>query len=268
MGLRVCADFRVIDESDDWIVVDKPAPLIVHPANGKPEPTLLGGVCRLLAFEIANGARPAVVNRLDRDTSGVVVVAKHPAAARELGGMFERREVSKEYTAVVRGWPDRDEWGCDLPLLRAGAEHAPRDFPAIWVRQIPHPAGRPCSTRFRVLRRFERGENRFAVIRCVPVTGRMHQIRVHLAASGFPVVGDKVYDGDGTAYVEWMADRWTPEWSRRMLLPRHALHASSLSLSWQGIGRCWTSPLPADLASLANPRGLSFGVAAGSVSHG
>ena len=89
-------DFSLVDESADWLVVDKPAPLIVHPANRKPEPTLLGGIERLLAFEMENGAKPAIVNRLDRDTSGLVLVAKHTLAARQVCMIFERREVEKE----------------------------------------------------------------------------------------------------------------------------------------------------------------------------
>ena len=106
MSLQVVVNFKVIDECDDWIVVDKPAPLIVHPANRKPEPTLLGGIEHLLAYEIENGACPAIVNRLDRDTSGLVLIAKHTAAARELGMIFERREAVKEYVAIVIGWPE------------------------------------------------------------------------------------------------------------------------------------------------------------------
>ena len=96
MSLQVAVNFRVIDESADWIVVDKPAPLIVHPANRKPEPTLLGGLERLLAYEIENGATLGIVTRLDRDTSGLVLVAKNKAAARELGRIFENRQARKE----------------------------------------------------------------------------------------------------------------------------------------------------------------------------
>ena len=203
MSLQVVVNFRVIDESDDWIVVDKPAPLIVHPANRKPEPTLLGGIEHLLAYEIQNGACPAIVNRLDRDTSGVVLVAKHTAAARELGMIFQRREAVKEYSAIVIGWPDEDEWECAAPILRAG-EIGPSP---IWVRQIVHPSGRDCRTRFRVEQRFERKEGRFALVRCFPATGRMHQIRVHLAHCGHPILGDKLYSGDGSG-ICGMDGRW------------------------------------------------------------
>jgi 23S rRNA pseudouridine1911/1915/1917 synthase len=245
MSLQVVVNFQVIDESTDWIVVDKPAPLIVHPANRKPEPTLLGGVEHLLAYEIENGACPAIVNRLDRDTSGLVIVAKHTAAARELGMIFERREVEKEYLAIVKRWPETDSWDCDAPILRAG-EIGPSP---IWVRQIVHTAGRDCRTRFRVERRFERGEGKFALVRCFAETGRMHQLRVHLAHAGHPIVGDKLYSGDGTEYIEWMKDGWTPELQHRLLLPRHALHAAKLSLPWREQHIEWQAGLPKDLVN-------------------
>jgi 23S rRNA pseudouridine1911/1915/1917 synthase len=244
MSLQVVVNFRVIDECADWIVVDKPAPLIVHPANRKPEPTLLGGVEHLLAYEIENGACPAIVNRLDRDTSGLVVVAKHTAAARELGMIFERREVEKEYLAVVTGWPEADEWECSEPIIRAG-EIGPS---SIWVRQVVHPSGRECRTRFRVEWRFERKEGKFALVRCFPETGRMHQLRVHLAHAGHPILGDKLYSGDGTEYIEWMKDGWTPGLQQRLMLPRHALHAAKLALPWREKLIEWQSGLPQDLA--------------------
>lgn len=249
-------NFRVLDECDDWLVVDKPAPLIVHPANRKPEPTLLGGVEHLLAYEIENGACPAIVNRLDRETSGVVVVAKHTAAARDLGGIFTRREAHKEYLAVVHGWPAAAGWSCEEPILRAG-ELGPS---AIWVRQIVHPQGKPCVTRFEVVARFERAEGRFAVVRCWPETGRMHQLRVHLAHGGHPIVGDKLYSGTGEEYLEWMAAGWTEDLGRRLWLPRQALHAARLALPWRGQLRDWQAELPPDLADFVAGRPLVLGI--------
>ena len=243
MSLQVVVNFQVIDESDDWIVVDKPAPLIVHPANRKPEPTLLGGIEMLLAYEMENGARPGIVTRLDRETSGLVLVAKHPAAARELGGVFTRREAAKEYLAVVHGWPVADDWVCEAPILRAG-ELGPTP---IWVRQTVHPAGKACLTHFAVTTRFERTEGRFALVRCFPATGRMHQLRVHLASGGHPIVGDKLYSGNGEEYIEWMATGWTPALARRLWLPRHALHAAALAVPWQGRQLAWRSELAQDL---------------------
>jgi 23S rRNA pseudouridine1911/1915/1917 synthase len=243
MSLQVVVNFEVIDESADWIVVSKPAPLIVHPANRKPEPTLLGGLENLLAYDIANGAKLGIVTRLDRDTSGLVLVAKTTHAARELGWRFERREVHKEYLAIVHGWPEGSGWECAEPLLRAG-DQMESD---IWVRQMVHPLGRACRTGFKVERRFERSEGKFSLIRCFPETGRMHQIRVHLAHSGFPILGDKIYAGDGSEYLEWMAHGWTPELARRLILLRHALHAAVLEVPWEGRMMRWQSELGRDL---------------------
>jgi len=247
MSLQVVVNFTVVAESAAWLVVDKPAPLIVHPANRQPEPTLLGGVEQLLAYDIANGAAPAIVNRLDRETSGLVLIAKHQAAARELGMIFQRREAAKQYLAIVHGWPDQDEWECAAPIIRAG-EVGPS---AIWVRQIVHPDGRPCLTRFRVERRFERPEGQFALLRCFPISGRMHQIRVHLAHGGHPIIGDKLYAADGAAYLTWMADGWTPALQAQLLLPRHALHAARLGLPWGGCWLEWQADLPPELANFA-----------------
>jgi 23S rRNA pseudouridine1911/1915/1917 synthase len=253
MSLQVVVNFTVIDESEDWIVVDKPAPLIVHPANRKPEPTLLGGIEQLLAFEIENGACPAIVNRLDRDTSGVVIVAKTKAAARTLGMVFERREAVKEYHAIVLGWPEPDEWGCNEPIARAG-DLGPSN---IWVRQVVSSEGRDSATRFRVLQRFERAEGRFSLVQCFPETGRMHQIRVHLAHTGHPIVGDKLYSGDGAEYLEWMADGWTAALRKKLLLSRHALHASKLALPWNGQLLEWKSPLADELRDFCEGKSCS-----------
>lgn len=253
MSLQVVVNFRVIDESADWIVVDKPAPLIVHPANLKPEPTLLGGLEQLLAYEIQNGACLGIITRLDRETSGVVLVAKHTQAARELGWIFERREAKKEYLAIVSGWPELDAWECAEPIIRAG-ELGPSD---IWVRQVVSPHGRDCLTRFQVEHRFEREDGKFSQVRCFPETGRMHQIRVHLASCGFPIVGDKLYSGDGSEYLEWMATGWTPELQRRLFLPRHALHAARLEITWLSRPIRWEADLGKDLVEFCEGREIS-----------
>lgn len=258
MNLQVIPNFRVIDETDDWVVVDKPAPLIVHPANNKPEPTLLGGLQSLFSYEIANGATFGIVTRLDRETSGVVLVAKHTAAARELGMIFERREAAKEYLAIVIGWPGQEDWICDVPIRRAG------DFREsdIWVRQVVDQSGKECLTRFLVQERFTRKEGRFALVRCFPQTGRMHQIRVHLAHSGFPIVGDKIYSGDGGEYLTWMAGGWSESLAETLLLPRHALHASRLGVTWNGNEVSWEADLAVDLRDFisGNEPGLSADV--------
>lgn len=246
--------FSVIDETEDWVVVDKPAPLIVHPANDKPEPTLLGGLQQLFSYEIENGACLGIVTRLDRETSGVVLVAKHTAAARELGGIFERREAKKEYLAIVCGWPEEDEWVCSARIIRGG-EVGETD---IWVRQVVDDRGKACETMFSVERRFQRDDVNYSLVRCFPETGRMHQIRVHLAASGYPIVGDKVYSGDGKEYLEWMKTGWTDDLAGRLSLPRHALHATGLGICWEGREICWESPLPKDLVDFIHGHEVGF----------
>ena len=112
--------FEVAAESGDWIVVDKGAPLIVHPSNGKKEPCLLEGVEALLSYEIANGAALSLVNRLDRETSGLTLVAKNKRAARELGRAMQRRLIHKEYLAIVQEWPEWTETACTAPILETG----------------------------------------------------------------------------------------------------------------------------------------------------
>jgi len=242
--IAVKAEFSVVDETDGWIVVDKAAPLVVHPTGTCDEPTLLGGLGALLAFEVANGARILLVNRLDRETSGLVLVAKNRKIAGAFGRVFAGREVRKEYRAIVRGWPGRDEWRVEAPIRRLGevAESA------IWVRQCVDAGGRASATGFRVERRIERSEGRFALVRCLPETGRMHQIRVHLEHSGHPIVGDKIYGGDPDAYLEFIDGGWNRDLERRLLMPRQALHSARLEVPWEGEWLVWESPMAPDMA--------------------
>src|SRR5436189_5674602 len=118
--IRERRDFKIIDETDDYVVVDKPPLLLIHPTKRNGATTLWAELRQLLAFEIANGGQVSIVNRLDRETSGIVLVAKTTAAAREFGLVMQSHQVSKEYHAIVWGWP---EWDCktvDAPIIRQG----------------------------------------------------------------------------------------------------------------------------------------------------
>jgi 23S rRNA pseudouridine1911/1915/1917 synthase len=239
-------NFRIVAESDDVIVVDKPPFLLVHPTKPSAARTLWGELKQLLAFEIANGGQVSIVNRLDRETSGLVLVAKNAATARRLGLLMQEQRIAKEYLAVVWGWPDWETTFVDAPLARQGA-HIPS---LIWLKQMIHPAGAPARTDFWVERRFTReSDERFAIVRAFPRTGRTHQIRVHLASLGHAIVGDKIYGPDERHYLEFIETGWTPKLERQLLLPRHSLHSAALEIT---NGDRWTSDLPPDLAEFVS----------------
>lgn len=244
--IRNNATFSILDEADDWIVVDKPAPLQIHPGDPNGPPTLWHRLCDLLSYEIANGGQVSIINRLDRETSGVVLVAKTKEMARLFGMAMQERRIEKTYTALVHGWPEWDEKVLEAAILRAGEVQESE----IWVKQIVHPEGAPCLTRFRALQRLERNGERFALVEAKPETGRMHQIRVHLNHLGLPIVGDKLYGRDERCYLEFIETGWTPELERRLLLPRQALHSSRLELNIEGFPAFWEAPVPAEFLQL------------------
>ena len=242
-GANRRADFAIVAESTDWIVVDKPPFLLVHPTKPGNVRTLWCELKQLLAFEIANGGQVSIVNRLDRETSGLILVAKNAASARRFGLLMQDQRIAKEYLAIIWGWPEWERTRVDAPLVRQGVHQSS----AIWLKQMIHPAGgAPAQTEFEVKERFTRGNGeRFSVIRAFPRTGRTHQIRVHLASLGHPIVGDKIYGPDEQLYLEFIETGWTPIIESQLLLPRHALHSAALEIE---NGERWTSALPPDLA--------------------
>lgn len=250
--IAVRPEYEVAYEDAEVLVVSKAAPLLMHPVGrSKSEPTLLQGVSALLAYELACGGQVSLINRLDRETSGLVLIAKTPQAAHELGCAMMRREVHKTYLAVVRGLPAWRCACCAEPIGRM-ADAAPTQ---VRVRQACHPSGKPCRTYFRVLKRVgAHGElPPMSLLECRPVTGRMHQIRVHLEHMGYPLVGDKIYGGDETRYLRFVEQGYTPELARELILPRHALHASALEFPYAGRTLRVQSALPDDMAALLAP---------------
>lgn len=240
-------NFRVVTEGVDWVVVDKPAGLLTHPTRPDGTPTLWGGLRALLAYELANRGNVSIITRLDRETSGLVLVALKRARAREFGLAMQRGGIGKEYLAVVRGWPAWDALAIEAPIVRQGEV---RDS-AIWLKRCVHPQGAEARTDVRVERRFEREGAGFALVRARPLTGRTHQIRVHLAHVGHALVGDKIYGAREEAYLEFIETGWTPKLAAELLLPRHALHACALELPDEGAWRRVTCSLSSDLARFA-----------------
>ena len=238
-------DFRMVAESEDHAVIDKPPFLLMHPTKPDGKRTLWGELRELFAFEIANGGQVSIVNRLDRETSGLVLVAKTASAARRFGLLMQKQRLVKEYVAIVWGWPEWDKHIVDAPLDRLG-KYEPS---AIWLKQSIHADGSQAFTEFRVENRFLKtttAGDRFSVIRATPRTGRTHQIRVHLASIGHPVVGDKIYGPQEQLYLQFIKTGWTGELQRHLLLPRHALHSAKLAIAGEVE---WISDLPPDLAN-------------------
>jgi 23S rRNA pseudouridine1911/1915/1917 synthase len=173
------------------------------------------------------------------------LIAKNREAARRFGKAMERQQIKKEYLAIVHGWPAWETTLVDAPLARQGA-HGPS---AIWLKQAIHERGAAAQTEFRVESRFIRQndepKDRFAIVRAIPRTGRTHQIRVHLAHRGHPIVGDKIYGPNEQLYLQFIEAGWTHQLARQLLLPRHALHSARICV--EGEFDC-QSPLPDDLA--------------------
>ena len=223
---------------DEWLLVlDKPAGLPVHATARYHNNTVVGQ----LLEKYGPGFEASPAHRLDRETSGLLVCGRTRKASAYLAERFARSEVSKEYLAIVEGKPP-EQFDVDAPI----AEGTPLIRIAVRIDQV---AGKPAQTHFEVIERFTRDQADFAVVRCVPRTGRQHQIRIHAQAAGYPLVGDKMY-GPGPEYF----DRFTKgtlddaAWAR-LRLPRHALHASVMSFVHPGTRQLvrFESPLPADL---------------------
>lgn len=238
--------FRVLGETDDLLAVEKPPFMLIHPTRPGGGVTLWDHLRELLAYEIAGGGQVSLINRLDRETSGIVLVAKNSRSARSFHRAMKRGEIEKEYLAIVAGWPERDRWSVDEPILRLGEVGPSR----IWLKRGIHPEGAAARTLFSAEQRFSHPlHGKLALIRCHPLTGRTHQIRVHLSHSGYPVVGDKLYGPSEQCYLDLIEGGWSAELEKMLLLPRHALHSSGLSVTLDGRHYAWSSGLPADLES-------------------
>lgn len=217
--------FDIIYEDDELLVVNKPADLVCHPTKGDEFSSLISRV----RLHLGPAVSPHLVNRLDRETSGVTVVAKNAAVAGELGRLWEARAVEKEYLAIVHGHVRNDHGLIDAPLGRA--EHS-----RVAIKDCVRVDGSPAQTEFQVERRLGTpvAGPTYSLLRVHPQTGRKHQIRIHLAHLGHPIVGDKIYGGDEDLYLALVEHRLTDEQRARLILPNQALHASAVRFPWRG----------------------------------
>lgn len=222
--------FPIVFEDEDWLVVHKPADLVCHPTKGDARSSLISRV----RLYLGPGSAPQFVNRLDRETSGLVVCAKHAAAARDLRRIWESRQVTKRYLAIVHGNPVAPTGWITAPL-------GPDPDSPVAIKDRVRPDGAPAETRWEKIGVFRRAEGEFALLRVEPLTGRKHQIRIHLAHGGHPVVGDKLYGGDEQAYLALVERRLTEAQRQRLILPCQALHAAELEFVWRGETRRFKS---------------------------
>jgi 23S rRNA pseudouridine1911/1915/1917 synthase len=243
----------LIAQHADFVVVAKPPDLLSHPTRPDGKPSLLGWLQARFPGEFV-----ALVNRLDRETSGTVLVARSAEAASQLGALTMRREIRKHYLALVLGRVEAEHGAIDAPIGRLGI--SPEN--PIWLRQgvigPDDPLGRKSAaarTEFwRLVASGPDAPNPLSLLRLQAHTGRLHQLRVHLASIGHPVIGDKIYGPDPNLYLKFIAEGWTGEHQRMLGLSRHALHAHELQFPWNGEPLDFSAPLPDDLRDLLHSR--------------
>ncbi len=228
----------VVYEDESLAIINKPAGMMVHAGAGRDEARSRGTLVNALLHRfgalsgVGGELRPGIVHRLDKNTSGLIVVAKDNIAHRRIAEQFSRRKVKKKYIALVHGWPKRERGTIDLPIGRD---------PVRRIRMTTKTrAGRSAVSHYQVVRRIESPLGKFALVEVKIDTGRTHQIRVHLAALGHPVVGDTLYGAPA---------KLKPGKKAPATLTRNFLHAAELNFTHPRTGRTMSfrSPLPAEL---------------------
>ena len=243
--------FNIVDEDAEFLVINKPAGLVCHPTKTDEYSSLIGRV----RLYLGKDSRPQLINRLDRETSGLTVIAKDLDVARQVRQLWENRKVEKEYLAIVHGNA--------LPHEIIEAPLGKDERSAVAIKDCVQTGGAPATTEYWLKFAFKklissgcegdlkggtdgRSESAlapkdFSLLRVVPHTGRKHQIRIHLAHAGHPVVGDKIYGGNEDLYLALVENRLTPRNRLELILPHHGLHAARLSFEWRGARRVFSA---------------------------
>jgi 23S rRNA pseudouridine1911/1915/1917 synthase len=226
-------EFKIVNVTPDFIIIDKPAGLVVHPAQGLHEPTLADGLAAQYPELLKVGEdplRPGIVHRLDRDASGLMVVARTPAMFNHLKNEFQGHQVHKQYQALVVGQISQPNGTINFPLARSRSQSG-----KTAARPQADEDTRPAVTHYEVLKRFQQT----TWLKITIDTGRTHQIRAHLQALGYPLVGDRLYSNKKINFKN------TPG--------RLFLHATELGFTDQaGTKHAFTSPLPTALQTFLN----------------
>jgi 23S rRNA pseudouridine1911/1915/1917 synthase len=215
--------FEIVSEDDDLLVINKQADLVCHPTKTDAYSSLIGRI----QLYLGEGARPQLINRLDRETSGIVIVGKKAEAALALRRLWESGSVEKRYLAIVHGTPREPEGMIDACLGRD-------ERSKVAIKDCVRPDGVVARTGFKLIRSFSRNGGEFSFLDIRPQNGRKHQIRIHLAHLGHPIVGDKLYGEDEDLYLALVEKRLTNADRARLILPNQALHAASVRFPWRG----------------------------------
>jgi len=230
----------IIYEDQNLFVVNKPGDIVCHPSKAGPWSSLVGAVREYLKQDVVH-----LIFRLDRETSGIVVLAKNPATASRLQKAMQLRTVSKAYLAILTGVVN-EPVTVDQPLgddLKS----------VVHMKSRVDPLGQPSVTHFTPLKI----SNGFTLARVVTESGRKHQIRAHAQHIGHSLVGDKIYGPDAQLFIDFVHKGWSAQLEEKLILQRQALHCSEIDLSPSGWNQAFSAPLPEDLAQFCSKHSLT-----------
>jgi 23S rRNA pseudouridine1911/1915/1917 synthase len=230
--------FHIVHDDADFLVINKPAGLVCHPTKDGERSSVIGRVRLHLGH-----AEGRLVNRLDRETSGLVVIAKSARVAGELGKLLAGSGVTKIYDAIVHGHVAADSGLIDAPLGKDESS-------VVAIKNAVRADGAPARTGIQVLCRFDRDSRPLTHLEVSPETGRKHQIRIHLAHIGHPIVGDKIYGGDERRYLRFVEGALTAEDRAALILENHALHARSLGFQWRDDDWRFDAPIRPEFSAM------------------